>query len=71
MAEERFVGGRKKGIKTAIYVDLLILVLALIILASGSPIGYFKTTALSALYAIIAYVPVIFVCILALRKLRK
>lgn len=56
---------------TAIYVDLLILVLALIILASGSPIGYFKTTGLSALYAIIVYIPVIFVCILALRKLRK
>lgn len=71
MKEERIVGGRRTGVKVAIYVDLLILILSLIILASGNPIGYFKTTAFSALYAIIAYVPVIIVCILALMKLRK
>ena len=55
----------------AIYVDLLILVLALIILASGSPIAYFGTTAFSAVYAIVVYIPVIVVCGLALKKLRR
>ncbi len=70
MSNEELTAGQKKGVKVAILVVMLVLLLFVLILIAGAPIADFGSDPLSVTYAILVYIPVIAVCVLAYRRIR-
>jgi hypothetical protein len=71
MALKTLTHEQQKGVKVSVMVVLLVLALFVAIMVAGSPIVYFKTEPISVAYTIAVYVPVIVVCLLALRRLAQ
>ena len=60
-----------KGVKASILVIVLVLVLFALILVSGDPIVDFRNEPSSLAYVVGVYTPVMALCLLAYRRLRK
>ncbi len=66
MSEEQ-----KKGVRVGIYMNFLVLLVFLVVLATGHPIALFRTPALSVAYSVIVYLPVMILCAVAYRRLKR
>lgn len=71
LARESLSEDQKKGVRVGIYVNLLVLLVFLVVLATGHPIAFFQTTATSVVYSIAVYLPVMVLCAFAYRRLRQ
>ncbi|MBI3023522.1 MAG: hypothetical protein HYY68_07350 [Thaumarchaeota archaeon] len=71
MARESLSEEQKKGVRVGIYVNLLVLLVFLVVLATGHPIAFFQTTAASVAYSVVVYLPVMILCVIAYKRLRQ
>ncbi len=71
MTRESLSEEQKKGIRVGIYANLLVLLVFLVVLATGHPIAFFRIPAASVAYSIVVYLPVMILCAIAYRRLRQ
>lgn len=63
--------GQKKGVRATIVVLMLVLALSVALLIAGHPIAYFGSKPASVAYAVVVYLPVMALGLLAYRRVRS
>ena len=71
MARESLSEEQKKGVRVGIYVNFLVLLVFLVVLATGQPIAFFQTPEASVAYSVVVYLPVMILCVIAYKRLRQ
>jgi di/tricarboxylate transporter len=62
---------QRRGVRASILVVMLVLVLFVLVLVAGRPIMDFGNEPLSIAYTVVIYIPVMALCLLAYRRLRR
>ena len=62
---------QEKGVKASIFVILLVLVLFALILVAGDPIMDFRNESPSLVYVVAVYIPIMALCVLTYRRVRR